>query len=699
MTETQSCPQCQAPIPADAPGGICPKCLMNAGLDSSDGMQATTMASGFVPPTPEELAPHFPQLEILELLGKGGMGAVYKARQPGLDRFVAVKILPPEVGTDPAFAERFTREARTLGKLSHQNIVAIFDSGQTGDLYYFLMEFIDGANLRQIIQSGGIQPEQALAIVPQICDALQFAHDAGVVHRDIKPENILVDKQGQVKIADFGLAKLIGQAPAEFTLTGTNQVMGTLHYIAPEQMAGSRGVDHRADIYSLGVVFYEMLTGALPMGRFEPPSKKVQVDVRLDEVVLRALENEPQRRYQQAGDVKTAVDIISNRASPDASTPTTTRKHSISQESVTVSSMWRRLTMLPARLTGEIVLLWILGWVITGIGWNFGPWGLFAGGIGMTCVGYGVAMRARQALNIAVAAPPSRWARCWVDSNDIVGLLFGWFLLVAATVNSWTLFVDLSMLDGDPAVFLQRYEQQEHRLIRQLSEFENDVPDVEFATRNFRFNPIATTMPGVWSLIFVLGGIVSIASAFRGRLQGTHSGFASPFWRPIFAIAVLMFATLWLAQMGSQFVSLFHDGSINASTGQTQLTVRAEAKNDAVMETINEWLQQHDFHQRFLNSWNLETVPTGKRVAKVDRLGYVQGWFDRWAVRWTGPQQRSPALEIVVLSSESQDESAVRIHTSMGRKDQQTISDWQPMLDDLKAAIKSSSAAPSTATD
>ena len=173
------------------------------------------------------------------------------------------------------------------------------------------------------MRAGELTPQQALAIVPQICEALQFAHDEGVVHRDIKPENILLDKRGRVKIADFGLAKLAAGSPDEFTLTGTHQVMGTPHYMAPEQMEGSHAVDHRADIYSLGVVFYEMLTGEVPMGHFEPPSKKVEIDVRLDEVVLRALDREPERRYQHASEVKTDVESISaiERApSGDAST-------------------------------------------------------------------------------------------------------------------------------------------------------------------------------------------------------------------------------------------------------------------------------------------------------------------------------------------------------------------------------------------
>ncbi|MHB8974249.1 MAG: serine/threonine-protein kinase [Pirellulaceae bacterium] len=245
MHEALACPQCGSEIPPGSPVGLCPKCLILAGLESQlpgncepQCTQSSPLGgySRFVPPTVEEVAARFPQLEILGLLGRGGMGAVYKARQKELDRLVAVKILPPEVSADAAFAERFTREARALARLSHPKIVTVYDFGRTGDgLFYFVMEYVDGVNLRQAIQSGGMTPKEALAIVPQICDALQFAHDEGIVHRDIKPENILIDKKGRVKIADFGLAKLVGHAPGDVSLTGTQQVMGTLRYMAPEQ--------------------------------------------------------------------------------------------------------------------------------------------------------------------------------------------------------------------------------------------------------------------------------------------------------------------------------------------------------------------------------------------------------------------------------------------------------------------------------
>jgi tRNA A-37 threonylcarbamoyl transferase component Bud32 len=304
----RKCPQCGGALPPDAPEGLCPACLLQHGFATEGGVPPGQPS--FVPPPISELAKLFPQLEILECLGRGGMGAVYKARQPRLDRLVALKILAPEKQNDLQFAERFEREARALARLNHPNIVTVFDFGEVSGQFYLLMEFVDGLTLRQLLQNGKLAPAEALNIVPKICEALQYAHEQGIVHRDIKPENILLDKQGRVKIADFGIAKIAGLEPKGFSLTGARDVMGTPHYMAPEQVEKPQTVDHRADIFSLGVVFYEMLTGELPLGKFAPPSQKVHVDVRLDEVVLHALEKEPARRYQHASQVKTAVETI-----------------------------------------------------------------------------------------------------------------------------------------------------------------------------------------------------------------------------------------------------------------------------------------------------------------------------------------------------------------------------------------------------
>ena len=290
--------------------------MATEGKDSAaEHLYAPTLPSSsgqkFTPPTPEELDRLFPNLEIQAMIGCGGMGAVYRARQPELDRTVAVKILPQVTENAEAYEQRFLREARALARLNHPNIITVFDFGKTQGLYYFVMEYVDGVTLRDAISGGKLTAKDALAIVSQLCDSLQFAHEEGIVHRDIKPENILIDQRGRVKVADFGLAKLVGQDAEGENLTGTQQVMGTMRYMAPEQMSGTKQVDHRADIYSLGVVFYELLTGELPLGWFAPPSKKATIDVRLDEVVLRTLESEPSRRYQHASELKSAVESIS----------------------------------------------------------------------------------------------------------------------------------------------------------------------------------------------------------------------------------------------------------------------------------------------------------------------------------------------------------------------------------------------------
>jgi serine/threonine protein kinase len=244
MEAKHKCPQCGKSAGPNGLDGLCPQCMMRVGIGSCVDPADGVASQGFVPPEIKDLAPLFPDLEILELLGKGGMGAVYKARQKLLDRVVALKILPPGIGAEPAFAKRFTQEARALAKLNHPGVVTLYEYGQADGLFFFLMEFVDGVSLRHLLEVSRISPREALAIVPQICDALQYAHDQGIVHRDIKPENILLDRQGRVKVADFGLAKLIGSGAETVTprdaasgpvpLTEAGKIMGTPQYMAPE---------------------------------------------------------------------------------------------------------------------------------------------------------------------------------------------------------------------------------------------------------------------------------------------------------------------------------------------------------------------------------------------------------------------------------------------------------------------------------
>ena len=256
---------------------------------------------------------------INALLGRGGMGAVYRGVQISLEREVAIKILPPELGGDPEFQARFKREAKSMARLNHPSIVQIYNFGEiTAGYYYLVMEYVDGSDLHQMIREGLIDVTGALNVVSQICEALQYAHEMGFVHRDIKPANIFINRQGMLKVGDFGLAKLVEggeeghQVPADFgELTGTGVTMGTLNYIAPEQLTEGAIVDRRADIYSLGVMFYEMLTRELPRGAVKEPSKRVaMLDVRIDGVVFKAMDPDPSERYQSAAALRTDVDVI-----------------------------------------------------------------------------------------------------------------------------------------------------------------------------------------------------------------------------------------------------------------------------------------------------------------------------------------------------------------------------------------------------
>jgi len=337
--EAKICPDCGAPIPDKAPHGLCPKCLLAGAATPTEAGTATETQTAAQAPSVEELARAFPQLEIIGLIGRGGMGYVYRARQPKLERDVALKILPQHLATHPGFAERFAREGRLLAKLNHPNIVSIFDFGESGGFFHLLMEFVDGVNLRQAMRTSRFTATQALTIVPKVCEALQYAHDEGVLHRDIKPENILLDARGRVKIADFGIAKLMERGPASRGTTGTeaalktagthptdeaaaghrpalreltaaSSTLGTPQYMAPEQLERPSEVDHRADIYSLGVVFYELLTGELPVGKFAPPSAKTPLDERVDEIVLRALAKEREQRQQSAREMKSEVETV-----------------------------------------------------------------------------------------------------------------------------------------------------------------------------------------------------------------------------------------------------------------------------------------------------------------------------------------------------------------------------------------------------
>lgn len=263
------------------------------------------------PPSLEEMQAALPQYQFESLLGRGGMGAVYKARQLTLDRWVAIKVLPGDLIDDVEadFAGRFKNEARTMARFSHAGIVKVYDFGETRNaLLYIVMEFINGTDVAQMILSQGrLAPDHALAVTAHVCDALAYAHKHGVIHRDIKPANILVNQEGTVKVADFGLAK---QSDAGRGLTKTNTAMGTPDFLAPEAFSPGTVVDSRADLYAVGVMLYQMLTGEVPRGMWSLPSGRTACDPRFDQIILKAMQTDREMRYQHASEIRRDLDAI-----------------------------------------------------------------------------------------------------------------------------------------------------------------------------------------------------------------------------------------------------------------------------------------------------------------------------------------------------------------------------------------------------
>lgn len=311
----ETCSSCSLSYePLQALQGLCPRCLLGIAQRGSENETASIKVDHakckFRPPSVEALQPHFQNLEIVELSGSGGMSAVYRAKQVSVDRMVAVKILPEEIAATTGGVARFMREAQVLAKLNHPNIVTLYDAGTAGPWCYLVMEYVDGVNLRQLAGDESLSLADVFKLMPEMCAGLQYAHDQQVVHRDIKPENVMIDRQGRVKITDFGLARLFAGEGRSSSLTEVRQAVGTPQYAAPEQIERPESVDHRADLYSLGVVMYELITGEIPRGNFELPSQKTLAPATLDGIVLRALASEPQRRYQQASDLRHDLDVV-----------------------------------------------------------------------------------------------------------------------------------------------------------------------------------------------------------------------------------------------------------------------------------------------------------------------------------------------------------------------------------------------------
>ncbi|MCB1097380.1 MAG: protein kinase [Verrucomicrobiae bacterium] len=318
------CQECGESIPADAPEGVCPQCVLLQGISELPGSGSpSSLTSKTIDAA--DVAAAFPKLEGLVKVGGGGMGTVFRARQPGLDRTVALKILTAG-SPSPEFHERFLREARAMARLSHPDIVTIHEFGESDGYYYFIMEFVEGQSLAARLQDGPIESEEAKRILGTVARALEFAHGKGIVHRDIKPGNILLGKDGSVKVADFGLAKLVRSDSAAdgFSLTMENQTIGTPFYMAPEQRTCAAKVDQRADVYALGVVLYEMLTGKPPELDYQPPSETLGVSHEFNTLVRAATASDPEKRIASAAAFDTQLQSITEmneEPSPESPQP------------------------------------------------------------------------------------------------------------------------------------------------------------------------------------------------------------------------------------------------------------------------------------------------------------------------------------------------------------------------------------------
>ncbi len=263
------------------------------------------------PPSLAEMQALLPQFQFIALLGRGGMGAVYRATQLSLKRPVAIKALPGELLADAEadFAARFRKEALTMAKLNHPGIVSVYESGEAGGLLYIVMEFVDGTDVGRMIHGEGrLAPELVTQLLTQVCEALHYAHEQGVVHRDLKPANLLLTREGRVKIADFGLAK--HNDDALLALTKTNVAVGTPDFLAPEAWTPGTPLDGRADLYSLGVTLYQMLTGEVPRGLWKMPSVRAGVDERFDAIIDRAMQPDREARYQSSAELRRDLEQI-----------------------------------------------------------------------------------------------------------------------------------------------------------------------------------------------------------------------------------------------------------------------------------------------------------------------------------------------------------------------------------------------------
>ncbi|MBY0522202.1 MAG: serine/threonine protein kinase [Gemmataceae bacterium] len=621
-----------------------------------------TLPAGEAPAAAEDL-PAIPGYDVLALIARGGMGTVYRARQPRLDRLVALKLLAPELADRPIFAERFVREARTLARLSHPHINAVYDFGECGGRYYLALEFVEGTDLRHKLRAGPLTPADAVAIALQVSDALRYAHEEGIIHRDIKPENILLDGKGRVKVADFGLAKLCASGDGQAALTGPQQVMGTVPYMAPEQWYRPRDVDHRVDIYALGVVLHEMVSGELPLEPSRLATGTWAGGRPLGAVVARMLEREPAQRYPNIGAV--AADLAKAAESLRSAVDASTRPQAGAKE-------------LSLRFVLSATAVFLLGWIATGALANFGLPGLLAAAGGMVALDWVLGRKelARlPKLHKALRERPRSQATA-NDSLALVLLLIGFGALVASHYASWDRFT------LDPSRFVTTHRHYEHRLLGQLKAYQTQAPAVEVVNRDALI--VSEGPQALW--LWLSGSLLLVGAALcrleTPRLRNTWAGH----WWPALVRSLTMILSLTIVTTLSGISGHFSTRLRQVPVRQCILNADAEQAN----VRLERWAAEEDYELRFAGSWGLETVPDRRIAAQVFWFeARPQGILDRWQLTWRGPQRSRPLFKIQCLSGGTPPETIVRIDSGVVADDSADRDDGEGILDRLQKALAS----------
>jgi len=678
-TPTPTCPRCGAPLEAaEAP---CARCVLERALaaatpapEPSEHPSAPTSAARPArrpAPTPAELAPLFPELEIESLLGEGGMGAVYRAKQKKLGRTVALKLLHADLSSDPAFVARFLREASALARLAHPGIVSVHEYGEQDARCWLVMEYVDGTNLRTLLRTKKLEPRQALAIVRQLCDALQFAHDEGVVHRDIKPENVLVDRRGNVKLADFGLAKLVG-AP-EASLTQVDQVMGTPHYMAPEQVERPRDVDHRADLYSLGVVFYEMLTGELPLGRFAPPSQRVEVDVRLDEIVLRALEHERERRYQHAVQVKTDVQRVEDTRAPAPAPAEAEQEPGVFVWGLEGGE--QGLRMMPGNhvvTPGAWFAILFAAWLVCSRSFNLGPLGFSLVSLPLLVWLFLAIVRSRKGWTEPQDARELRDRRVKAGSCLLLGLL----ALFGAQLGSWERFTwNYRAPAARAEAGIEALRGRELETLRGL----DPTLDLAELQPELQVQRSSVTDNALLRRPEVLLGVALVLCAAAAGYWARPKGKAAV---PLVASSLGLFlGPLLCVTLLTPALEGFRMRGTTVHAGPQTLAVELAPLAGRIYASIlrEDWRVTAEHDARIVDRL------TGDELAEVRTFVAAPGSpFDRWRMSWRGPQRVEPQVIFTLLSRpDSSGAARTYVFANGGLAEAESAAEWSGKLQRL----------------